>query len=80
MRRIVVLGATGSVGTQALRAGVPIQKIHFGGSHENERRPGTENVAAIVGMARAAELASENIEAEQSRQAALRDRLWRGIA
>ena len=63
-----------------LRAGVSIQKIQFGGFHENERRPGTENVAAIAGTAVAAELAILEMEAEQSRQAALRDRLWQGIA
>ena len=62
-----------------LRAGVPVDKIQFGGSHENERRPGTENVAAIVGMACAAELAVENIGAEQTREATLRDRLWSGL-
>src|SRR5881392_2089987 len=38
-----------------LRAGVPIEAVQFGGAHENQRRPGTENVAAIVGMAAAAE-------------------------
>jgi cysteine desulfurase len=62
-----------------LRAGIPIQKIQFGGSHENERRPGTENAAAIAGMARAAELAARDIEAEQAREAVLRDRLWDGV-
>jgi len=62
-----------------LRAGISIQKILHGGFHENERRPGTENVAAIAGMARAAELAVEDLEIEQGRQAALRDRLWNGI-
>lgn len=67
------------VGLLWLRAGVPIEKIQFGGSHENERRPGTENVAAIVGMARAAELVIRNIEAEQTREAILRDRLWTGL-
>src|ERR1044071_1277202 len=38
-----------------LRSGLSIQPIMFGGAHENERRPGTENVPAIVGMAAAAE-------------------------
>ncbi len=60
-----------------LRSGIPIRKIQFGGSHENERRPGTENVAAIAGMAVAAELALAETESEK--QAALRDRLWDGI-
>ena len=62
-----------------LRAGLPIQKILFGGSQENERRPGTENAAAIAGMARAAEAAVENIFAEQERQKKLRDRLRTGL-
>jgi len=38
-----------------LRRGLSIQPIMFGGAHENERRPGTENVVAIAGMAAAAE-------------------------
>ncbi len=67
------------VGVLWLRAGVPIQKIQFGGSHENERRPGTENIAAIVGLALAADLAICEIGTEQTREAALRDRLWTGL-
>jgi len=62
-----------------LRSGVSIDPIGFGGAHENERRPGTENVAAIVGMITAAGLALNAIDDEQPRQAALRDRLWEGI-
>ncbi|HYR58467.1 MAG TPA: cysteine desulfurase family protein [Chthoniobacteraceae bacterium] len=62
-----------------LRAGISIESIQHGGSHENQRRPGTENVAAIAGMARAAELAVRDLDAEARRQAALRDRLWSGI-
>src|SRR4029434_1088736 len=38
-----------------LRSGLSIEPIMFSGAHENERRPGTENVAAITGMAAAAE-------------------------
>jgi cysteine desulfurase len=62
-----------------LRAGLPIERIQYGGSHENERRPGTENPAAIVGMARAAEIFAANPEAESSRQAELRDALWNEV-
>lgn len=62
-----------------LRAGISIERLQYGGSHENERRSGTENVAGIVGMARAAELALAAMDAERPRQAALRDRLWEGV-
>jgi cysteine desulfurase len=63
-----------------LRAGLPIEAVQFGGTHENQRRPGTENVPAIVGMAAAAEWALRDRAAEQERQRALRDRLWNHIA
>jgi cysteine desulfurase len=63
-----------------LRAGVPIERVQFGGSHENERRPGTENVLAIAGMAAAADFVLRNRDREQKREAALRDRLWERIS
>ena len=63
-----------------LRAGLPLEPISFGGAHENQRRPGTENVAAIAGMAAAAEWALADIAVEQVREAALRDRLWERIS
>ncbi len=63
-----------------LRSGLSIQPIMFGGAHENERRPGTENVAAIAGLAAAAAFALPNREAEQDRQLHLRDDLWKSIA
>jgi len=63
-----------------LRAGIPLESIQFGGAHENQRRPGTENVPAIVGMAVAAEWALRDRAREQTRQSALRDRLWNRIA
>jgi len=62
-----------------LRSGLPINRIQFGGAHEGERRPGTENVPAIVGMAAAAEEVLQNLPNEQEREAKLRDELWRGI-
>jgi cysteine desulfurase len=59
-----------------LRSGLSIQPIMFGGAHENERRPGTENVAAIAGMAAAAEWTLGEQEREQEREKKLRDELW----
>jgi cysteine desulfurase len=63
-----------------LRSGLSIQPIMFGGAHENERRPGTENVAAIAGMAAAAEWTLDNRKSEQEREARLRDELWTRIS
>jgi cysteine desulfurase len=67
-------------GVLYLRGGLSLERLQHGGSHENERRPGTENVAAIAGLATAAELAVRNLAEEASRQSVLRDRLWEGIA
>jgi cysteine desulfurase len=66
-------------GFLCLRAGLPIQPIMFGGAHENQRRPGTENVAGIAGMAAAAEWILHDRETEQERRAQLRDQLWTSI-
>jgi cysteine desulfurase len=63
-----------------LRSGLSIQPIMFGGAHENERRPGTENVAAIAGMAAAAEFVQADRDAERDRQLHLREDLWQRIA
>jgi cysteine desulfurase len=72
-------GGPKGAGVLILRSGISIDRLQHGGSHENERRPGTENVAAIAGMAAAAELALRNVEEESARQAQLRDRLWEGV-
>ena len=66
-------------GVLLLRGGIPIERIAFGGSHEGDRRPGTENVAAIAGMARAAELATASAADESHRLVPLREQLWHGI-
>ena len=68
------------VGFLYLRSGLSIQPIMFGGAHENERRPGTENVAAIAGMAAAAEIVLRDRGVEQDRQSHLRDQLLQEIA
>ena len=63
-----------------LRGGLSIQPIMFGGAHENERRPGTENVAAIAAMPAAAEWTLRDRDEEQQREAKLRDELWARIS
>jgi cysteine desulfurase len=68
------------IGFLFLRSGLSIEPIMFGGSHENERRPGTENVAGIAGMAAAAAWVDQEREKEQERQKQLRDDLWNRIA
>jgi len=63
-----------------LRSGLSLQPVLFGGAHENQRRPGTENVPAIAGMAAAAEFVLSNRQAEQERLRELRDELWNLIS
>src|SRR5437764_12767215 len=50
-----------------LSSGIPIDPIHVGGAHENQRRPATENVAAIAGMAAPAEFAERERHRDQAR-------------
>jgi cysteine desulfurase len=67
------------VGALYARSGARLEPLAYGGHHERDRRPGTENVAGIVGLGKAAELALERLGAEPARLAALRDRLERGV-
>lgn len=68
------------VGAMFVRRGTPVESLLVGGSHERRRRAGTENVAGIVGLAKAAQLAMESLEdGTIDRVAALRDRLEREI-
>lgn len=62
-----------------LRRGTRLLPILTGGKHERNRRAGTENVAALVGMGVAAAAAREMLSSEAVRVAALRDRLEAGI-
>ncbi|MBX6332517.1 MAG: cysteine desulfurase [Gemmatimonadaceae bacterium] len=69
------IGAPKGIGALYIRRGTPFEPLLHGGSQNRGFRPGTENVAAAVGLARAAELAVEEREAEMARLRALRDRL-----
>ena len=68
------------VGALYVRRGTKVDPLLFGGSHENERRAGTENVAAIVGLATAAELATAKMGEEQCRLFGLAEKLGEEIA
>ena len=63
------------VGALFVRSGTRMSALIRGGSQERNRRAGTENVAAIVGFGRAAELAQERLGEDPARIAKLRDRL-----
>jgi cysteine desulfurase len=67
------------VGALYVRSGTKLEPLLFGGSHERDRRPGTENVPGIVGMGRAAEIAKQKLDEDARRVAALRDRFEKGI-
>ena len=66
-------------GVLYLRRGTPFLPQQSGGGQERQRRAGTENVAAIVGTARALELAQQNRAAYSEACCQLRDRLLDGI-
>jgi cysteine desulfurase len=67
-------------GVLYLRRGTHIEPLFFGGSHERQRRAGTENVAGIVGLGRAAEIAAASLQnGAMDRVAAMRDRLEQGV-
>ncbi|MGH9735574.1 MAG: cysteine desulfurase family protein [Candidatus Acidiferrales bacterium] len=63
------------VGALYVRPGTPLEPLFFGGHHERDRRPGTENVAGIVGIGKAAELARTHLDEDTARISALRDRV-----
>jgi cysteine desulfurase len=68
------------IGVLFVRRNVRLAPMLHGGTHERQRRAGTENVAAIVGLGKAAELAHAWLQTEgPDKLTALRDRLERGI-
>ena len=66
-------------GALYVRRGLQLAKVQYGGSHERDRRPGTENVPGIVGLGAAAELAGSDREDENARVGRLRDRFEREL-
>jgi len=67
------------VGTLYIRGGTRLQQLLYGGHHQRGFRPGTENVAGIVGLGKAAEIARKSLAQDASRVSALRDRLEQGL-
>ena len=68
------------VGLLYVRPGAAFEPLLRGGPQERRRRGGTENLAGIVGLGVACELARREGSERAARAAALRDRLWEGIA
>jgi len=67
------------VGALYVRTGTRIQQLLYGGHHQRGFRPGTENVAGIVGFGKAAEIARESLAADAKRVGDLRDTLEREL-
>jgi cysteine desulfurase len=67
------------VGALYIRGGTRLRQLLYGGHHQRGFRPGTENVAGIVGLGRAAELARQSLAADAARVSSLRDELERGL-
>jgi cysteine desulfurase len=67
------------IGALYVKNDTKLRPIQFGGKHERERRPGTENVPSAVAMGKAAAIARSTLPIEPARLEALRDRLETGI-
>jgi cysteine desulfurase len=73
------IGAPKGVGAMYIRRGTHIDPLFHGGTQDRGRRPGTENVAFAVALARAAEIVIEEHEQESARLLSLRDSLEQGL-
>lgn len=67
------------VGALYIRKGLSIQPMWRGGAQERKIRPGTENVHGIVGLGKALELASQEVETKGEKLTQLRDKLIKGL-
>ena len=73
------LYAPKGIGALYIRSGTRLQQLLYGGHHQRGFRPGTENVAGIVGLGKAAEIAKKSLAEDAKRVGALRDRLESGL-
>jgi len=74
------LYAPQGVGALYVRAGTIIEPLVIGAGHERGLRPGTENVASIVGLGQACAIAHRDLADEYTRICGLRDRLWHHLS
>jgi len=73
------LYAPKGIGALYVRGGTRLRQLLYGGHHQRGVRPGTENVAGIVGLGKAAEIARRSLANDAKRLAALRDQLEHGL-
>src|SRR5215469_2363097 len=73
------LYAPKGVGALYVRGGTRLRQLLYGGHHQRGMRPGTENVAGIVGLGKAAEIARQSLANDAKRLGALRDQLEHGL-
>ncbi|HMD09093.1 MAG TPA: cysteine desulfurase family protein [Candidatus Acidoferrum sp.] len=74
------LYAPKGVGALYVRSGTRLRQLLYGGHHQRGFRPGTENVAGIVGLGKAAELARNSLASDAQQVSTLRDKLECGLA
>jgi cysteine desulfurase len=73
------LYAPKGIGALYVRGGTRLKQLLYGGHHQRGMRPGTENVAGIVGLGKAAEMARNSLANDAKRLGALRDQLEHGL-
>ncbi len=73
------LYAAKGIGALYVRGGTRLRKLLYGGHHQRDFRPGTENVAGIVGLGKAAEIARNSLAEDAQRISGLRDKLQQGL-
>ncbi len=67
------------VGLLYVKRGIKLEPLQYGGAQEKGLRPGTENVAGIIGLSKALEIAQKNRKEESERLVVLRDKLVEGL-